>query len=337
MDFIPSIEFIDERGWFHVNAFCCNMAEAFGIEGILDASPKPMEIRKLLIDELQKEYSLEEMKSFYGVQKVVGWRPEMQSMYPDGETETLHIAALLRVYDSWVFEIGQRTPGTTQGRQGQPYLKWAKKEWITVYTFIHAFHNQLVSFLKRVDHENMKENGVSSFEALHVAQTEGIKFDEATKLLKLRHKSYHDALVQIQAAIDQEFFLEAVTIEECVISNCLWNFAKYTSDTAPRSTTLHKLISATVQLANKAEENPIELLSQLDNWRKLRNTAIHGFVTADGMQFWNGRSGFTKSSKATATQGLELTSATVHWYENEAVNFIKTRSDAFDDADGTIH
>ena len=337
LEFIPSIKFIDERGSFNINAFCVYLAEAFEIEGILDASPKPMEIRQLLIDELQTKWSPTEIQRRHRVQKVINWLPKKQPMYPNGNTEILDVGSLLHVYDGWIFEIGQRTPGKLEEGLGLPYLQWAREEWITVHTFIHAFHNQLFSFLKRIDSDSAKEAGRSLFETLHISIKTGVSYDEAAELLRQRNQSYREALIQINAAIDQEFFLEAVTIEECVIANCLWNFAKNTDGAMASSATLHKLIYTAVKLRDQAAVDPGELLSQLDNWRKLRNTAIHGFVTVDGKEFWNGRSDFTQASKNTATLGLELTAATVRWYENEAIHFLKTEFDTSHDSDKTVH
>lgn len=122
--------------------------------------------------------------------------------------------------------------------------------------------------------------------------------------------------------IQQQGILDWQPGMEGLFSNCLFNFLK-ANDIHCRAASLHKLLNEVSEHRAAAFDNPQPLLTQVDTWRKARNTAIHGFIQSTSQAFGPGGEDFQRASQATATTGLELCRAIVQWYEGECVNFVR--------------
>ncbi len=197
-----------------------------------------------------------------------------------------------------------------------------KEDWLAVYTFINGFHNSLMSFQKQFDKENISQSGYSLFEALHISRAKGIDFDEAVSHLKARHHAHQAAIGKISKALQDGYYLEAIALEECLISNCFFNFLDG-AGTKLSGSSFHKLIKAVTDKQDSAYAYPAELLLDVDKWRIARNTAIHGFISSTTIEFDASCANFHESAKATAILGEEYCKAVVSWYEVECVNFVR--------------
>lgn len=149
-----------------------------------------------------------------------------------------------------------------------------------------------------------------------------IEYDEAVNLLKSRHESYKAALVGIEKALNEGYFLEAITLEECLISNCLFNFLSNTG-TKLSNPSFHLLLKETIKSNAEFQEKPVQLFTDIDKWRKARNTSIHGFITSRSDGLNQSKEAFLNLSKTTSKEGESFCKLIVCWYELECVNFIK--------------
>lgn len=319
---ISSYQYIGEDGRLILEPFCVYLSHCFGFDGILELSPQPRAVYMLLIDMIRERLGDEEAKNKIQFQNIADWRPELAYVYPERRMTCIHVGALVMVSHDWIYEIGHSLMGIAEPEEPGKYFAWAKEEWLAVHTFINGYHNAFMSFQKKFDREGISKSGYSLFEALHLARAKGIDFDEAVSLLKARHDSYQAAMGQISKALQDGYYLEAIALEECLISNCFFNFLDGTG-TKLTNPSFHTLLKELSDKQDSAFEYPRELLGELDKWRKARNTAIHGFISSRSAELDLSRLNFHESAKATAVQGAEFCKAVVSWYEGECVNFVR--------------
>lgn len=321
-DEIVNYQFIREDGHLVLEPFCVYLSHCFGFDGILEISPKPREVYMLLIQIIQERLGDVEATKKIQVQGIKDWRPELAYIFPEKQMTCIHPGALVVVSHDWIYEIGHTLMKIPEPITPGKYFAWAKEEWLAVHAFINGYHNAFMTFQKQFDRDSIQRNGFSLFEALHIAYKKDIDFDSAVSLLKARHDSYLSALGQISRALNEAYYLEAIALQECLISNCLFNFldAKGTKLSGP---TFYALLKELGAEHSSAYGFPSELLHDLDAWRKARNNAIHGFISAHNEELNKSRANFTVSTQTTAVKGQALCSAVVSWYEVECVNFIR--------------
>lgn len=321
-DAISNYQYIREDGRLVLEPFCVYLSHCFGFDGILELSPQPRDVYMLLIDIIRERLGDEEARTKIQLQKIVDWRPELINIFPERHMTCIHVGALVLVSCDWIYEIGHTLMGIPASEEPVKYFSWAKEEWLAVHTFINGYHNAFMALQKRFDKEGISEQGYSLFEALHLARSKDIDFDDAVSQLKARHDTYQAAMSQISKALKDGYYLEAIALEECLISNCLFNFLDGTG-TKLSNPSFHSMLKELSDKQDSAYEYPRELLRELDKWRLARNIAIHGFITARSAELDSSRATFHESAKATATLGEEHCKALVSWYEGECVNFIR--------------
>lgn len=319
---ISNYQYIRQDGQLILEPFCVYLSHCFGFDGILELSPQPRDVYMLLVEIIRERLGGEEAKKKIKFQKIADWRPELACIYPERRMTCIHVGALVLVSHDWIYEIGHSLMGITEPEEPGKYFAWAKEEWLAVHTFINGYHNAFMSFQKELDMEGISKSGYSLFEALHVARTKKIDFDDAVSQLKARHHAYQAAMDQISKSLQDGYYLEAIALEECLISNCLFNFLSGTGSKLSNPS-FHTLLKEISDRQDSAYDYPRELLGELDKWRKARNTAIHGFISSASVELDLSRSNFHESAKATALSGDEYCKAVVSWYEVECVNFVR--------------
>lgn len=323
-DDVSNYPFIRPDGRLVLEPFGVYLSHCFGFDGILELSPQPIDVYMLLIEIIHRDLGNEDAQRYIQHQKIADWRSELAYIYPEKTMTCIHVGALTLVSNSWIYEIGHSLMGIPEPEAPSKYFSWVKEEWLAVHTFINGYHNAFASFQKQFDHDNISRTGYSMFEALHLARAQSINFDEAVSLLKARRQAHEAAMAQIQKAFKDHYYLEAIALEECLISNCLFNFltGKGTRLSGP---SFHTLLKAVADKQESAHVYPAELLLNIDTWRRARNTAIHGFISSATVEFDASRALFSESAKTTATEGEEYSKSIVSWYELECVNFVEHR------------
>ena len=119
-----------------------------------------------------------------------------------------------------------------------------------------------------------------------------------------RYELYKAAFAWIAKSISEGFYLEAISLEESLITDRLESYLTWLTKTDFSFMTLGKL----QQEIKKHETNPdlrLLVLDELEQWRKARNKAAHEMVKIeDGDQIsWNDR---MKINQVVADAGLEL-------------------------------
>lgn len=324
LDEISKYEYIRSDGRLELEPFCVYLALCFGFDGIRDLSPRPEDVYKLLVELIRERLGDEEAKKKIQLQYIndCDWRSELAHIYPERRITCVHCGALAMVWYDWIYNIGHSLMGIPEPEEPRKYFAWAKEEWVAVYAFISGFHNALSIFLKKFDRESIRRSGYSLFEALHLAYAKKIGFEKAVGLLRARHDAYQLAMDQVSKAVRDGYYLEAIALEECLISNCLFNFLDGVGTTLS-SPSFHVLLKEVSRKQHLACEYPTELMADLDKWRKERNSAIHGFISAKSLEIDISRANFSESAKETAQLGEGYCKAVVSWYEGECVNFIR--------------
>lgn len=321
-DEISQYPYIRQDGRLVLEPFCVYLSHCFGFDGILDLSPQPRDVYMLLVELIRERLGVEEAKKKIQFQNIADWRPELAYIYPEKLMTCIHVGALVMVSHDWICEIGHSLMGIPKPEEPGKYFAWAKEEWVAVHTFINGYHNAFISFQKEFDREGISKSGYSLFEALHVARAKGIDFGEAVSQLKARHSAYQAAIDQITKALQDGYYLEAIALEECLISNCLFNFLNGIGSKLSNPS-FHTLLKEVSNRQGTACDYPRELLDELDIWRKARNIAIHGFISSTSVELDHSRANFHESVKATALSGEGYCKAIVSWYEVECVNFVR--------------
>lgn len=321
--FIGDYEFINYEGRLDLERFCVYLSACFNCDNILEISPEPRLIYNLLIELMSKEYNQNELKNWIQYQNISDWKPEHASIYPDKYRTLIHIAGLLKVNHNWIYEIGHYLMKIPDDSIDRKYYAWVKEEWQFVYKFINSYHNYFHKFLKEFDYNTMKKRGYSLFEALHSSYSNNIDYDKAIDNIKLRNKVYTDVLFKIENAINDNYFLEAITLEENLISNCFYNYlvAKKVKDI---DTSFFNLLSIFKKNKYIKSMQVSLFVDDLDKWRKDRNTSIHGFIKSRTDTLKESNNEFMFFSKETAEIGYKLSQKVVSWYNEESINFIKT-------------
>jgi Arc/MetJ-type ribon-helix-helix transcriptional regulator len=133
-----------------------------------------------------------------------------------------------------------------------------------------------------------------------------------------KYESYREAWSRIKQAQENQFFLEAITIQESIISDRLISFlassnAKniLTKDKRGRWPSFGNLIQRWASEFPKGvpygkSPDQINLIAVVDQWRNNRNDAIHAIVKSEPGEPTQGIDLFLKTAKEVAERGERL-------------------------------
>ncbi|MCE8014290.1 hypothetical protein HOP54_07695 [Halomonas daqingensis] len=323
-DFLNAIrnyQYITDGERLLLEPFCVYLSHCFGFDGILEKSPQPRDMYMLLIDLIREMLGNESAPQYVQLQPIAGWTPDMAYIYPERTMTCIHVSALAYVSYEWIYQIGHYLMQIPEPAEPSKYFDWVDEEWVAVHGFINGYHNAFSSFQKEFDREGIRDRGYSLFEALYLSKHRNIDFDGAVEILKERHDSYQAALTRIEESIANRYFLEAIALEECLISNCLFN---YLGNTGTRLTnpSFKLLLTAIRKNSQSFDGSTMALFKKIDDWRVDRNKSIHGFITTASDSLSQSRQSFQKLTETTAKEGEILCESVVSWYELECVNFI---------------
>jgi hypothetical protein len=128
-----------------------------------------------------------------------------------------------------------------------------------------------------------------------------------------KHDTYKEAFARIKHAIDQNFFIEAIAIQEAILSDRLRSHLEYHKK-LPRDDKFQSLLREWKALNGDSKKLAvlIDLPELVDLWREQRNNAIHGIVAKEGHV-----DAFLKNAEVAAKTGLKLTRALCDWHQKE--------------------
>jgi len=136
-----------------------------------------------------------------------------------------------------------------------------------------------------------------------------------------KYLSYAEAWRRINAAIAGQFYFEAVTLSESIISDRLLS---YVSGVDPNSklktkTAFAQVIAEWRRLAGTLPSDPNygDLGAAVDAWRIERNKVVHGLVKSKPGTPTQNVSGFLNEAKKTADAGKRLARKVSDWHKSE--------------------
>lgn len=132
-------------------------------------------------------------------------------------------------------------------------------------------------------------------------------------------ESYRFAFGRINAAIEQGFYLEAITLSESIIADRLLSYCTWADQRRIGTrTSLSTLIAAWRRLATNG---PIwkdeDLGNAVDAWREARNACVHGAAKSEPGSPTTPTAEYTDTAKRTANEGKRLARSVCDWHRAE--------------------
>lgn len=135
-----------------------------------------------------------------------------------------------------------------------------------------------------------------------------------------KYLSYREAWSRIEKAQEQGFYLEAVTLQESIITDRLISYLVGVG-AIERAVELHKYPSFgnLIKKWKIHNPNPInvqnysDLQSAVDKWRLQRNKVVHGLVKSHPGTATDKVIDFLEEAKLTAERGKTLARAVSYW------------------------
>lgn len=132
--------------------------------------------------------------------------------------------------------------------------------------------------------------------------------------------SYREAWARIKVAIRQGFFLEAVTIEESIVSDRMLSFLEKSCGVvlgghSLNNTSKEWLKHAKERFSADSDEgrNAQDLFTQLNAWREHRNKVVHGIVKSRVARLDDHIDNFLDGAAAAAVEGENIARAIDRW------------------------
>ena len=139
-----------------------------------------------------------------------------------------------------------------------------------------------------------------------------------------KYESYREAFARIKAAQEEGFYLEAVTIEESVISDRLasWLSANPVAGKAPlkASASFGNLIARWRKLwqaSHPDETETTKRIEAIDQWRECRNTLVHAIAKSAPGTATIPVDQFLELAERVAKEGEQHAKAVKKWHAGE--------------------
>lgn len=141
-----------------------------------------------------------------------------------------------------------------------------------------------------------------------------------------KYESYREAWSRIKLAQENHFFLEAITIQESIISDRLISFLSRSTAPHPLSflesgkfPSFYRLIQYWRLEFPKALQSGLypDLIEAVDQWRCMRNKAIHAIVKSESGKPTKSIDEFLQKAKDTAEEGEKLAREVCKWSQKE--------------------
>jgi len=144
----------------------------------------------------------------------------------------------------------------------------------------------------------------------------------------IKAESYAAAWHQIDESIKNGYYIEAISIQESIVSDRLLQHLHRYHELPLRKKrnqhhTLYSLISEIQK--NYLDSDAKELFAGLNSWRNNRNEAIHSLVRSDPGTPTTPVSEFFKKAKDVAEQGANMAKDVQNWCRREATRIKKLK------------
>ena len=147
-----------------------------------------------------------------------------------------------------------------------------------------------------------------------------------------KYFAYREAWTRIKLATEQGFFLEAIAIEESIISDRLLAYliaagALNKPQEAYQCPSLNKIIAKWKEHFPEAIQTSVfeDVHAATDEWRRLRNKALHQIVKLHSEAATNAIDDFLVVAQTAAKNGNALAKAISYWCENRIKTLLRQR------------
>lgn len=234
--------------------------------------------------------------------RIIDMTPESYTMYPQGKTILFHCSFFLHSIHNYISYIGERVIKIPRTERDRLYSWWLKREYIYTYTYLNSFMKQFTEILDSIP--SFRTMVMDLHISTHISDEE---FSAYSTIIKKEERS-RTIVERINKAIDHEFFLEAIALEESCISDRL-SLVLYLKGQKAGTKSFANLIERCNQLL------PNNLKHDLDSWRKERNKSIHNLVRSSPLEDMIDLDELDLLSVRTAKAGLKLLDAINVWFE----------------------
>jgi len=148
-----------------------------------------------------------------------------------------------------------------------------------------------------------------------------------------KYESYREAWSRIKLAQENHFFLEAITIQESIISDRLISFLSRPTASKPLSKNKNSQFPSFGKLIEHWRlEFPdalqsgsyVDLIEAVDQWRCMRNKAIHAIVKSEPGKPTKSIDELLQKAKDTAEKGEKLAREVCKWSQKEKKKSLPT-------------
>ncbi len=227
--------------------------------------------------------------------------PDAYKMYPEGRTILFHCTYFLNVHE-FISAIGEVVLKLPRTENDMLYSWWIKREHIYTYTYLDTFFREFTKIL------DSTPNYRTSLMNLHISRHIPDEDFSAYSTIIAKEQRSKEIVKRINSAIEQEFHLEAIALEESCISDRL-SLVLYIKGQKARTKSFAKLTEQC------SEFIPKELKQDIDSWRRERNKSIHNLVRSSPLEELIELDKLDELSAGTAKRGINLLAKVNEWFE----------------------
>lgn len=227
---------------------------------------------------------------------------EAYAVYPEGKTVMLHCTYFIHNIHDIINNIGEISLQIPREDKDMLYSWWIKREHIYTYTYFDTFFRDFTKLLNSIP------NYKSSLMGLHISRHILDEDFSAYSTIIEKEQRSKEILDRINKAVEQEFYLEAIALEESCISDRL-SLILYIKGQKAGTKNFARLIE------HCSEFIPKELKSDIDSWRRERNNSIHNLVRSSPLEKLIELDKLDELSAITANLGVELLAKVNEWFE----------------------
>jgi hypothetical protein len=227
---------------------------------------------------------------------------ESYHIYPNGEYMLIHVSAFVAHIHQFIWELGHSVLEVEPTDNERYFAYWLTSKDVFTHTFLDNLFTEIRVLTKAVD-----TSGSLKAQLQNMSLTKDMELGITDNLMGKDDIS-GIAVERISKAIADSYFLEAITLQESIISDRLALFLHHQGN-KPDSKSLSKLITS----VQKHHKN--DLFGKIDTWRGQRNKAIHGLVRSSPFDNPIGLNAFDKLAKETAIEGEKLVMEIVQWFD----------------------
>lgn len=302
-----SLKFFADNGYLDFYAFSFWLFESIWLDGFDIKHPNQILdlLGKCIYAMKHGEYEGAKLEEFHIVEVPIHnmHTKESQAMYPEGKTLMLHPSIIIVIIHDFISAIGHDVLNIESDSEDL-YSYWIKKENIYTFAYFDRFFRQFTKLINNVG--NFKEWLIN----LHLSiKHPNINHVDIESILGEKEGRYNVMKDRIHVALSQNFYLEAIVLEESSISDRL-AMALFVQGVKAGSKNFSDLI------AQCEDDLPNDLRKELDQWHKDRNKVVHGLVRSSPLEELIDIETLEQLTKQTAVQGMELNNTVNAWFED---------------------